>query len=99
MRGPVSIVVSSWNPIAPRFDTIAASSIGNGPELIHALIVRLPVILRAVGLPRSTTSSFPSSTTAPPCLPVPQVAPCASVPVIPPPDASAAVVPDPSSNA
>ena len=56
VRGPVSMVVSSWKPTWPpsRLDTIAASSAGNALELIQALTVMLPVNCRAVGLPRLT---------------------------------------------
>jgi hypothetical protein len=92
-RGPVSIVVSSWKPPDPRFDTTAASSAGKAAELIQALIVMLPVSRSGVGLPRLTTSSSPASATAFPYLPPAHPAPLARVPVMPLADASVAVVP------
>src|SRR5262245_9286770 len=59
----------------------------------------LPVNCNAVGLPNPTTSSTPSSTTAPAVRPVPHVAPFASVPLNPPPEAFTTVDPAPSLNA
>ena len=82
-----------------RFDTTAASSAGKAAELIQPLMVMLPVIWSAVGLPRSTKSSTPSKLTAEPYLPAAHVGPLVSVPVSECPEASAAVVPAPSSKA
>ncbi len=77
-------------------ETIAASSPGKAAELTHALTVMLPVKRSDAGLPSSTKSFTPSKDTAPALRPVPQVAPFVNVPVSPLPDASAAVVPEPS---
>ena len=95
------MVVSSWYPtsVPARFETIAASSTGKAAEYTQALTVMLPVSCRPVGLPRFTKSSLPSRLTAVPYFPTLQVAPPVSVPVRPCPEASAAVVPAPSSKA
>ena len=77
-----------------RLETMAASSPGNALELIQALIVMLPVICSAVGLPRLTKSLTPSSRTPLPFLPAANTGPLVSVPVRPWPVASAVVGPD-----
>ena len=97
-------------PIDRRVELIAdlaARTLGDDRRVINRERRRVdprahrhaPRQLQRVGLPSSTKSFTPSSCTAPALRPVPHVAPFVNVPVSPFPDASAAVVPDPSLNA
>src|SRR5690348_1934552 len=75
---------------------MAASSKGNAVDLIHALMVMLPVNCSDAVLPRFTKAVVPLNVSALPNLPaVVHVAPL-SVPVLLFPEASAVVVPVPS---
>src|ERR1051326_5705309 len=98
VRGPVSMVVSSWEPPLSlvRLDTTAASSKGKAAARIQALTVMLPPSCSVAPLPRSTKAPLPSKDRALPEWPAAvQPAPL-SVPVLLLPEASAVVAPEPS---
>src|SRR4051794_5354889 len=98
VRGPVSMVVSSWKPtlLLVRLDATAASSKGKAAARIQALTVMLAPSCSVAPLPRSTKAPLPLKDRALPEWPAAvQPAPL-SVPALLLPETSAVVAPDPS---
>src|SRR6185312_1762591 len=98
VRGPLSMVVSSWKPTLSlvRLDTTAASSKGKAAARIQALTVMLPLSCSVAALPRSTKAPLPLKERALPEWPAAVQPVPLSLPLLPLPEASAVVAHDPS---